>query len=52
VKQAWQQAQKVGTTGRFLDAVTQKALTVSKRVRNETAIGNAAVSIPCRSGTH
>jgi len=46
VKQAWQQAQKVGTTGRFLDAVMQKALTVSKRVRSETAIGNAAVSIP------
>jgi glutamyl-tRNA reductase len=46
VKQAWQQAQQVGTTGRFLDAVLQKALTVSKRVRNETAIGNAAVSIP------
>jgi glutamyl-tRNA reductase len=31
VKQAWQQAQKLGTTGRFLDAVMQKALTVSKR---------------------
>jgi glutamyl-tRNA reductase len=46
LKAAWQQAQKVGTTGRFLDAVVQKALTVSKRVRNETAIGNAAVSIP------
>jgi glutamyl-tRNA reductase len=46
VKQAWQQAQKLGTTGRFLDAVLQKALTVSKRVRSETAIGNAAVSIP------
>jgi glutamyl-tRNA reductase len=46
VKQAWQQAQKIGTTGRFLDAVMQKALTVSKRVRTETAIGNAAVSIP------
>jgi glutamyl-tRNA reductase len=46
VKQAWQLAQKVGTTGRFLDAVLQKALTVSKRVRTETAIGNAAVSIP------
>jgi glutamyl-tRNA reductase len=46
VKQAWQQAQKVGVTGRFLDAVIQKALTVSKRVRSETAIGNAAVSIP------
>ena len=46
VKSAWQQAQKVGTTGRFLDAVMQKALTVSKRVRNETAIGNSPVSIP------
>ena len=46
VKQAWQQAQKVGVTGRYLDAVLQKALTVSKRVRSETAIGNAAVSIP------
>ncbi len=46
VKQAWQQAQKVGTTGRFLDAVMQKALSVSKRVRSETAVGNATVSIP------
>ena len=46
VKQAWQQAQKVGATGRFLDAVMQKALTVSKRVRSETAIGNATVSVP------
>jgi len=46
VKNAWLQAQKVGTTGRFLDAVIQKALTVSKRVRNETAIGNSAVSVP------
>jgi glutamyl-tRNA reductase len=46
VKEAWKQAQKVGTTGRCLDAVLQKALGVSKRVRNETAIGNSAVSIP------
>jgi glutamyl-tRNA reductase len=46
VKAAWQQAQKVGSTARFLDAVMQKALTVSKRVRNETAIGNSAVSVP------
>jgi glutamyl-tRNA reductase len=46
VKQAWQQAQKMRSTGRFLDAVVQKALTVSKRVRSETAIGNAAVSVP------
>ena len=46
VKSAWQQAQKVRSTARFLDAVMQKALTVSKRVRNETAIGNSAVSVP------
>ena len=46
VKNAWAQAQKAGSTGRFLDAVLQKALTVSKRVRNETAIGNSAVAVP------
>lgn len=46
VQDAWTQAQKVGATGRFLDAVLEKALTVSQRVRTETAIGNAAVSIP------
>ncbi len=46
VKQAWEQAQKIGATGRFLDAVMHKALTVSKRVRTETEIGKAAVSIP------
>jgi glutamyl-tRNA reductase len=47
VKNAWQQAQKIGSTGRYLDAIVQKALTVSKRVWNETAIGNSAVSVPC-----
>src|SRR6202035_4474692 len=46
VKQAWQLAQKVGTTGRFLDSVLLKALTAWKRVRSECPIGNAAVSIP------
>jgi len=46
VKSAWKVAQQVGSTGRFLDAVFQKALTVSKRVRNETAIGSSAVSVP------
>ena len=46
VQEAWKQAQKVGATGRFLDAVLQKALAVSERVRSETAIGNAPVSIP------
>ena len=46
VKNAWQQAQKIESSGRFLDAVIQKALTVSKRVRNETTIGNYSVSVP------
>ncbi len=46
LKNAWQQAQKVDSSGRFLDAVIQKALTVSKRVRNETTIGNYSVSVP------
>ncbi|HUO26359.1 MAG TPA: glutamyl-tRNA reductase [Candidatus Aquilonibacter sp.] len=46
VKAAWEQARAVGATGRFLDAVLQKSLTVSRRVRNETAIGSLAVSIP------
>jgi len=46
VKEAWQHAQKAGATGRFLDAVLQKALGVSERVRTETAIANTAVSVP------
>jgi len=46
VKNAWQLAQAAGSTGRFLDAVMQKALNVAKRVRTETAIGNSAVSVP------
>ena len=45
VEEAWKQARKAGTTGRFLDAVLQKALAVSKRARTETAIGKAGVSI-------
>ena len=45
-KSAWAKAKKAGTTGRFLDAVFQKAITVSKRVRNGTAIGESAVSVP------
>ncbi len=49
VKEAWAQAQQAGTTGRFLDAVMQKALGVSKRIRTETAIGTSAVSVPYAS---
>jgi glutamyl-tRNA reductase len=46
VKAAWTKARQAGTTGRFLDRLFQKALSVSKHVRNETAIGEAPVSIP------
>jgi glutamyl-tRNA reductase len=49
VKEAWALAQEAGTTGRFLDAVMQKAMTVSKRARTETAIGSSAVSVPYAS---
>jgi glutamyl-tRNA reductase len=49
VTEAWAHAQDVGATGRFLDAVLQKALTISKRVRTETAIGASAVSLPYAS---
>ncbi|MGZ4788643.1 MAG: glutamyl-tRNA reductase [Terriglobales bacterium] len=46
VKEAWALAQKVGTTGRFLDAAFQKAIHVADRVRTETALGQCAVSVP------
>ncbi len=46
VQEAWKQAQKLGTTGRFLDTVLEKALAVAKHVRSETAIASAAASIP------
>jgi len=49
MKEAWMQAQAVETTGRYLDAVMQKAITVSKRARTETAIGSSAVSVPYAS---
>ncbi|HLY61424.1 MAG TPA: glutamyl-tRNA reductase [Terriglobia bacterium] len=45
-KSAWAKAKKAGTTGRFLDSVFQKAISVSKQVRNSTSIGASAVSIP------
>lgn len=46
VKAAWEQARTVGAAGRFLNAVLEKALSVSKQVRHETAIAKLAVSIP------
>lgn len=41
IQEAWQQAQKVGASGRFLDAVLQKALAVSDRVRTKAATAEA-----------
>ena len=46
VKSAWTQARQAGATGLYLDATFKKALSVSRRVRNATAIGDAAVSVP------
>lgn len=46
IKQAWKLAQEAGATGRCLDTVMQKALSASKRVRSETAIGKSPVSVP------
>jgi glutamyl-tRNA reductase len=46
VKSAWSRAQQVRAAGRYLDSIFQKALNLSKRVRNETSIGTAAVSVP------
>ena len=43
---AWEQARTVGAAGRFLSAVLEKALSVSSRVRQETAIGDLTISIP------
>ena len=46
VKAAWEQARTVGASGRFLSAVLEKALSVSKQVRQDTAIEKLTVSIP------
>jgi glutamyl-tRNA reductase len=46
VEAAWEQARTVGAAGRFLNAVMEKALGVSKQVRNETEIDKFTISIP------
>ena len=46
VQAAREQAQTLGAAGRFLNAVIEKALKVSSRVRQETAVGKLGVSIP------
>jgi len=46
VKDAWDLAKNAGTTGRFLDAVLQKTMSVARRARTETGISAETVSIP------
>ncbi len=46
VNAAWEQARTVGSVGRFLTAVVEKAQSVSNQVRDETKIGRLTVSIP------
>jgi glutamyl-tRNA reductase len=45
VKAAYQRAQEIGTTGKILSGTFQRAFTVAKRVRTETAIGENPVSV-------
>lgn len=45
VKDAYTDAQKIGTMGPFLKNIFQKAINVGKRARNETQINKGAVSI-------
>lgn len=49
VKSAWDQARTVGACGRFLNGVLNKALSVSTRIAQETAISDLEVSIPSTS---
>lgn len=45
VKDAYQNARKVKATGRILNQLFEKAFSVAKRVRTETAVAESAVSI-------
>jgi len=45
VKDAFQKAQEAGTVGGELNRLMSRAFAVAKRVRNETAIGQNAVSV-------
>ncbi len=46
LRDAWKQARTAGATGRFLDALVQKALAVSAKVRSETALGDSTLTFP------
>lgn len=43
LSEAWTQAKEAGCTGRFLDAIVQKALSVSRRIHSELPIGDGSV---------
>jgi glutamyl-tRNA reductase len=43
---AWQQARNAGSTGRYLDTILRKALSVRRRVQKETSLGSHFVSAP------
>lgn len=45
LKEAYREAAKFGTTGPLLNKLMHKSFSVAKRVRTETGIGSAAVSI-------
>jgi len=51
VKAAWEQARTVGATARFLNATLEKALSVSKQVRNDARLEEVTVSIPAAALT-
>jgi glutamyl-tRNA reductase len=46
LREAWQQSQTAGATGRFLDTVVQKALAVSARVRSDTLLADSSLTFP------
>jgi glutamyl-tRNA reductase len=45
VKQAWEAARRAGTTGALLDPLMRQALSVGKRIRNETSVGEGTLSV-------
>ncbi len=45
VKTAYSKAQEVGTVGRILNQLLNRAFNVAKRIRTETEIGSAATSV-------
>ncbi len=45
VREAWEAAREAGTVGPFLHRLFQQAVTAGKRVRRETAIGQAPASV-------